>query len=236
MSNHKEKGHCPALSERASNLIGGWSGIAAMLLTNVGFFVVAGGSPSLNAADGEIHAYVHGSATRLYTGGLIELAALTIFLVFAGRLWAVLRAAEGEQGWLATTGLVALSGSLAIGVGVAFASEGVSYYAGNHGAGIDVVRALLDLSALGFLVSEPFEAVFLATTAVIALRTACLPRWLGWSAAVIAVALPATLPWPNDLVYLPHILAEAWVIAVGIVLIRTPQPTLGRAEVLPQRA
>ena len=75
------------------------------------------------------------------------------------------------------------------------------------------------MSGLAFIVGGIPFAVFLAATAAVVLRTAALPRWLGWSAAVIAIAFPATLWSPNDAAQIPHLLLDLWMLAASVTLI-----------------
>ena len=220
------------MTERTSNLIGGASGILATLASQTGFWAIAQGSPSMAASTQQIRDFLHHSSARVYSGDTVELLALVLLVVFAGRLWAILRRAEGGSGWLSTTGLAAIIASIAVGVGGALAAEATAFYAGQHGLDPTTTAALLDLSNFAYLTTGPLLAIFFGATAIIVLRLGGLPRWLGWFAAVLTVAFPATLPRPTDLAYLPHMLVLIWITAVSIILIapREPAPAYATAQ------
>src|SRR2546421_11079216 len=91
------------MSERASNLIGGASGLFAMIATQLGFVIALQGTPGIGPSDKQIADFVDQSSTRFYAGGFLDLLGLVLFVVFFGRLWAILRRAGGGQGWVSTT-------------------------------------------------------------------------------------------------------------------------------------
>jgi MFS family permease len=76
------------------------------------------------------------------------------------------------------------------------------------------------LSALAFgagVASTMVASVLVAATSVLALRTAVLPRWLGWVGIVVALALLVAV------FFIPVFLFWAWVLVVAVVLaVRTP--------------
>jgi hypothetical protein len=94
---------------------------------------------------------LHHSSTRLYAGGFVELVALALLIVFAGRLWAILRNAEGGSGWLSAPALAGVVTSTAVALGGAMAAEATAFYAGQHGLDANTAGALLDLSGFAFL-------------------------------------------------------------------------------------
>jgi hypothetical protein len=224
------------MTERTANLTAGACGIVAVLGAQIAFFAIVGANPGLGASPSEIQDFVTRSSARVYGGGYVEALAFPLLLVFFGRLRELLRRAEAEGGWLATTAFGAAVAALGF-VTVAFAAEATAYYAGRHGADTQTVAALLDMNSLAFLLGGVPFAIFLGTTAAVVLHAGALPRWLGWSAAAIAVAVPATLWQPTDLAQIPHLLLSLWVLAVSIVLIRGRGAALAIAkESTPQAA
>src|SRR5207244_5059430 len=115
------------------NLVGGASGIVAVLVANVAFFAIVGATPGMGASAQDISDFLARSSTRVYAGGYVEIVAFPLILVFFGRLREILRRAEGAGGWLATTAYGAALGAFAFGA-VAFTAEASAYYAGRHGA------------------------------------------------------------------------------------------------------
>ena len=146
--------------------------------------------------------------------------------MFAGRLWAILRRAEASDGWLSTTALGAALAAMAVAISGHLSAQGAAFYTGGHGAGARTVATLLDLGAFAQLSSGMLLAVFLAATAVVVLRHAALPRWLGWFAALVAIVFPPTLPFPNDLPDLPVMLLVLWVVSASVVLLRRREDAL----------
>lgn len=224
------------MSDRTSNIVAGVCGIVAVLVAEIGFFAVVGATPELGASTAKITDFIDRSSTRVYGGGYLVVLAFPLLLVFLGRMRELLRRAEGEGGWLATTAFGAAVAALGFGA-VALTAEATAYYAGRHGADAKTIAALIDLDGLAFILSGIPFAVSLGAIAAVVIRTGALPRSLGWSAAVIAVAFPATLWSPTDAAQIPHLLLDLWILGASAVLIvrhepaytRTAQPAEARA-------
>ena len=145
------------------------------------------------------------------------------FLFFLGSLWSALRRAEGEHGWLAAAafgaGLMSLSIKFAGGAAVLAALREAC-------AGIDpqIWRTLHDMDGASFFISFFPLAVLLLASAIVTIRFGVLPRWLGWMAAVVAVALlaggTAGTVYARDDAGLPFLLFLLWTLAVSVVLVR----------------
>lgn len=207
------------MTERTSNLVAGLCGILAVLAAEIAFFAVVGATPEIGASTDKIKDFLTRSSTRVYGGGYAVVVAFPLLLVFFGRLRELMRRAEGEGGWLATTAFGAAVAAFSFGA-LALTAETTAYYTGRHGADTKTVAALVDMDGLAFILGGIPFAVFLGATAAVVLRTGVLPRWLGWSGAVIAVAFPATLWSPTDAAQIPHLLLDLWVLAASVVLIR----------------
>ncbi len=79
--------------------------------------------------------------------------------------------------------------------------------------------------------------VMLSATAIVAVRTGALPRWLGWGATAVALGLFGALsaavvsPSPPEWVFLPMLLYILWVVATSIALIRRAgEPSLTKKD------
>jgi hypothetical protein len=179
--------------------LGAASGLLSIALLSVGNDVLGGNS----------------------AGILVELFGFAFFLFFLGSLWACLRNAEGAGGWLSATAFGAGVAVFAVKVG-----GGAPLLAtmANKGMDPEIARALIAINDASFLIFLPL-AVMLSATAVVAIRWGALPRWLGWMAAVTALALLVGLaagvidPYAQWAV-LPMLLYALWVVATSIVLIR----------------
>ncbi|MBA3790350.1 MAG: hypothetical protein H0X23_03800 [Rubrobacter sp.] len=161
--------------------------------------------------------------TETGAGILVELLGFAFFPFFLGSLWTCLRSAEGDGGWLSVTafggGLVALAVKLASVAPILAvrASEGIDP---------GIAKALIAMNGASFVITFLPLAVMLSATAIVAIRTGVLPRWLGWVAAVVALGLLGALsaavvsPSPPEWVFLPMLLFALWVVATSIALIR----------------
>jgi len=74
------------------------------------------------------------------------------------------------------------------------------------------------------------NAVFFAAASVLVLRDAALPKWSGWLALVVAIALVVTVPFgPGATMEPPHILGFVWFASVSLVLIVRRQALTARS-------
>src|SRR5439155_6632443 len=144
----------------------------------------------------------------------VELVGMLLFLPFLGYLSGVLRQAEGANGWLATTALVA--GLAAITIKLASAAPLLA--ADREATGTRLHDALVNVNDISFVLTMLPLAVLAAAAAAVALRTGVLPRWLGWLAAVTAPALVANglfFRSENGPAFLLFLL---WLVATSVVL------------------
>jgi hypothetical protein len=166
-----------------------------------------------------------GHQWSLLLGFLADIA----FLVFLAGLWSRLRRAEGRGAMFA--GLLAIGG--AVFAAIIMVSEGL-YLAMVTGTGqiaedpaVFTTLAVLN-DWVGFAGIPAGAALFLGAAAAI-VGTHALPRWLGWSAGLIAVLLivslggvfqedidDAGLAWAG---FAAFILMMLWTLATSIVLL-----------------
>jgi hypothetical protein len=209
------------LTPRTAERVVGVSGALFVIGAVVGFGALVGSVPGPGAEIDEIRDFVDRSDARVWTGGYIGLLAQVLFVVFAAGLWGILRDAEGGTGWISTAGLVAAGVLLAITVAGDLVLGAAVFYAGR---GVDPAAAslLLDAKKLAEMFSVPFIGLFLASAAIVVLRTAALPRWAGWSAAAIAAIALATLPLGYEPSQTSFFLALLWILAVSVRLLARP--------------
>jgi hypothetical protein len=114
-----------------------------------------------------------------------ELIGITLFLPFLAYLCSLLRAAEGQGGWLSVTAFAAgISG-----ITIKFVT-GVPVIALRHvTSGTPLHKAIDDMASASTQISLYPLAVMLAALAALMFRTSVLPRWLGFGAAVAALAM-----------------------------------------------
>jgi hypothetical protein len=191
------------MSDRSLRRLGAASGIFYVVLTILGSDVLGG--------------------TKTGVGILVELLGFAFFPFFLGSLWVCLRSAEGDGGWLSATafagGLVALAVKLASAAPILAvrASEGIDP---------GIAKALIAMNDASFGITFLPLAVMLSATAIVAVRTGALPRWLGWGAAVVALGLLGALsavvvaPSPPEWAFLPMLLLLLWTVATSIAMIQ----------------
>jgi hypothetical protein len=152
--------------------------------------------------------------------------ALVLALPFLAYLYGLLRAAEGDGGWLSTTALIAgVSGIL---LKLASHAPALAIHRNGIEKGTQLYKALDNTAGAGTLMSLYPLAVCCAAVAVIALRDHALPRWLGVFAAVTAVALAVNAGFVYASFVPALLLFLLWTLVTGIVLLRRSPSTQPR--------
>ena len=151
--------------------------------------------------------------------------ALVLALPFLAYLCSLLRAAEGDGGWLSTLALVAgVSGVL---LKLASHAPALAIHRDGIHKGTQLYKALDNTAGAATLMSLYPLAVCCAAVAVIALRERVLPRWLGAFAAVTALALAVNAGFVYASFVPALLLFLLWTLVTSIVLLRRnpiPQP------------
>ena len=83
----------------------------------------------------------------------------------------------------------------------------------------DLAAALVDMNGFAFVITWAVDAGMLAAAAAVILSTRCLPRWIGWWAALtsplLLVGIPLAMTGPPF-----FLLALIWFVATGIAMAR----------------
>lgn len=204
--------------------LGAASGVIGVFLALAG--IAASGAspvnrPGTNAATEQVVTYMSRPAVATSSlGYALVLTGFFFLLLFAVRLWAVIRKAEGEGGWLATAGLGGVVFYLLADITRFMFSNARNLAAGHHLAPAEAV-AFFDVSNALTPLAWTGIAMFMIPTSAAAVRSRALPNWLGWSGMVIGAAnliwawLPAggTSTPAEDAFIL-------WLVATSVVLIR----------------
>ena len=209
------------MSDRVLQRLGAASGIVYVVLGIVAGSIKEGGQ----APTTPVHAFAQAAANHTIStiGSSLTLLAGLCFLCFLGYLYGVLRRAEGDPGWLAAAafggGVMSLSIVLASGAPI-FAA----IHRANEGLDPQIARTLQDMNDASFFLSFFPLAVLLGAAAIVVIRYGALPRWLGWMAAVLAVALlggavVGAFYWVEN-AGLPFMLFLLWTLATSVVLVR----------------
>ena len=180
--------------------------------------------PRLGAACGAVFAIVlvvaNGNGNHPFSGprAIAGIAALTLVVPFLAYLCGLLRQAEGANGWLATTALAA--GSTGITLKLASGAPELAIHRAHIAGGTPLHKALEDMAGGVTLLSLYPLAVFCAATAIIALRSGVLPRWLGVGAALTAAALAINGGFFNSTIVPALLLFALWTLLTSVHLVR----------------
>lgn len=159
-----------------------------------------------------------GNEAYLAPRAVAGLVALALFVPFLAYLCSLLRAAEGENGWLATTALVA--GSVGITIKFVSVMPALALHRA-HVADGTRLHELFDGFDNGATVIALYPlAVACAAIAVLALRTAALPRWLAVGAAMTALALAVNGAFLETSFVPALLLFIAWTFVASVHLLR----------------
>jgi hypothetical protein len=180
--------------------------------------------PRLGAACGVLFAVVlfvaSGSGDEAYLAprAVAGLAALALFIPFLAYLCQLLRTAEGADGWLATTALIA--GTVGITIKIVSTVPALALHH-EHIADGTQLHTLFDALDNGATVIALYPlAIACAAIAAVALRTGALPRWLAGSAAITALALAVNGAFLEASFVPALLLFIVWTFAASVHLLR----------------
>ena len=174
--------------------------------------------PRLGAASGMLFVALLMGGESVPLGDVVpwELFGLIAFVPFLGYLFAVLRRAEGGDGWLSATtfgaGLVALA--------VKLASFAPFIAARGAEAGTQIEGALIAMNNASFMLTLAPLGVMVAAASVLIIRTGALPVWLGWAGAVTACALLVNSAFLNAEFGPAFILFLLWTVLTSAIMTR----------------
>jgi len=152
--------------------------------------------------------------------------ALVLALPFLAYLYSLLRAAEGDGGWLSTVALVAgVSGVL---LKLASHAPELAIHRDGIQKGSQLYKALDNTAGAATLMSLYPLAICCAAVAVITLRRHVLPRWIGMFAAVTAAALVVNAGFLYASFVPALLLFLLWTLVTSIVLLRRSRSTQAR--------
>ena len=221
-----------AVSTSRLDRIGALSGILMVILTFGGFAILgsaAGSLLDLSSSREEVARHFADPVPALFwVGGYLELIGIVLFIPFAAYLASVLRD-ERSPSWPSWT----LFGSALFFVvsGVVSLTVGATaYFHAGERMHPDVLLALAHARSFAFAIGWALAALFLATAAALILGGNVVPRWLGWTAAALAVALLLGLAAPTaDFAQMPPMLMALWVLVLSVSLLRRPAVAASRA-------
>jgi hypothetical protein len=192
--------------------------------------------PRLGAATGAVFAVAlfvaagNGNESFSTLRAVVGVSAITLALPFVAYVSRLLREAEGANGWLA---LAALAGGIT-GIGLKLVSivPELAVHRAHVADGTQLHKALEEMAGAATVLCLYPLAVFCASTAIVALRTKVLPRWLGAGAAITAAALAVNGGFLEASFVPALLLFLVWTLASSIYLLRrsSREPAPARAE------
>ena len=224
------------MSDGGLERLGAASGLVGAVLGLVGFtlFVSSALGQSLNGGSRQslAAAIAAPAPAQVFLGSSLDVLSSCLLIVFAARLWARLRRAEGSPGWLS---MAALAGFI-LGIAASFTDK-IAFFtmAAQAGHGLELQEAItlrdvaMGSAYLGFLY---IGMLFLSCTAVVGLHAHAFPRWLSWGAAAIALVNLVSLLVP-PIIAIPPLgfpLLFVWLLAASLVMVIRPETQAAAAD------
>jgi membrane protein YqaA with SNARE-associated domain len=201
-----------------------WAAVASVVLWVIGLIVLTALPTNLSddkASDEQILAWVRGNTNDILLGGWLFMIGCIVFIWFAGLVRARLVAAEGDT----TLATIGFAGAVATAIfGMANAAGDVDAAISKNDISASTAGTLHHLGDGFFVCAELALIVVLVSTAVVAFRTAVLPRWWAIVSIVIAVVLViGPIGWAALIFGLP-----VWTLGTSVLLARTPRTVTHR--------
>jgi hypothetical protein len=203
------------------------AGPLAVVLWIVGLIVGASGTKiPHHATDAQLLAWVQGNTNSIILGAFLFMVGCVAFLWFASILRARLAAAEGENHTFST---LVFGSSIAMAV-MGMGTKGDIVTAINpNDVSAATAGAMHNIGDLFFVGAEVSLFAVLVGTAVVAYKTAVLPRWWATLGAFVGVvALIGPIGWAALIFGFP-----LWTLGTTVFLARTPRSVVrsGRRDV-----
>ncbi len=192
------------------------TGIVAVALWLVSLLIVEGvtNPPSENATPERALAYFNEEEAGIFVSSFLFALGSLLFLWFVGSLRAALVAAEGGAARVANIAFAAGVGFSLLTLLFALPPSVGAF--SNETLGQSAAEALWYLDDV-FFVAAQFAAIpLLVATALVALRTGALPRWLAWLSLLVA----AVLLFPLGGVFALAVGVPLWTLVTSVLLWR----------------
>ncbi|MDQ3876287.1 MAG: hypothetical protein M3322_12215 [Actinomycetota bacterium] len=197
------------------------TGIVAVVLWVVGAVLLFGPTDTDDAE--EILTAYREDDGRITAGGFIFQLGTLFFIWFLGSLRSRLSWAEGG---LARRAAIAFGAGLATAIFLLLlpGPDMAGALSDDDNLSAPMANALSTLTDAFFIAAELVAAVMLLATALVALQTGTLPRWLAWVSLVLALILVIpVIGWAGLLFAFP-----LWVLAVSVLLWRSSEQPAAR--------
>jgi hypothetical protein len=197
------------------------AGVGAVASVLAGLLVLhSTNEPGDAATPQQVLAYLDSKGNGILLGSLLCMLGLVAFVWFLAALRTRLAEAEGGSGFFSG---IAFGGGLLSTAFLAFtlvplASGAIAVQDEHNRFAPDAAQALMQLSSAAYSVAYMTMSIPLIATAVVALRTAALPRALGYASAVLGVVM--LVPFADWLAF--GFLFPLWLVACSVALARRP--------------
>ena len=216
-ASHPDGGSPPVTAAAIGRLatLGGLGFLVASLASDL----VIGPFPRPDAPPAELASFYAAHHAQVGTGGVLLVLSGVFFVLFGLAIWARIRQASASP---LLAGLTVIATSLA--ALTTLASAGTYGVLGDIGSQPAVTPAALQawhiMGSDGSLADSASTFLFLVMAAGAGLLARSVPRWLAWSALLLAVL---TLV-PGQFGFLASLAFYAWAAAAGICLLFARQP------------
>jgi hypothetical protein len=211
---------------------GAASGIVAIVLIVVGFFIGTSDLPDIDAPANEWLSFVTDNQSEIQWGTSIVAVGVFFFIWFLGSLRSALRAAEGGTGRLAS---ITFASGVVIAGFFLLVITAIQAAAFRSDASADTVRGLWDLSTVAGAPAVGAFTAFFAATAIAGYRHNALPAPVAGLSALAAITQPLALgvgvtdsgAFAGDGVlgfWVPFWTLVIGVVALSVTLMRQPTP------------
>jgi hypothetical protein len=186
------------------------TGIVFIALVVVAFILVGEGQDATEKSAQEIATFYQDNKDEQTIGAFLIGLASVFFLFFASSLRSVLRDAEGPGGMLSA---VVFAGAIVFAAGAAVGAT-INLALADLADDIDPV-ALQAINGIAWDYYIPFVvgmAPFLLAAGLCVVRTAPLPKWLGWVAIILGIAAFTPVG------FFAFLAGLAWILVVSVML------------------
>jgi len=157
------------------------AGILAVVMV-LGSFLVAGDPPDVDAPVGEVVEFYADSDSEQQFSALMLIWGAILFMLFATSLRSALRRAESDSGGvsaLSYAGAIIFTVGLTLFAAIAFALGDAAGTAGNLEPAVQTLHVMNEDF---FFPAAAGVGTFLLGTGIALVKTAVMPKWLGWIA------------------------------------------------------
>jgi hypothetical protein len=190
------------------------AGFVAVVLWVVGVILSTHNGPPDHATDAQMLAYYQHESNYILTGGFLFMLGTLFFLWFAGILRARLLEAEGAPG---TFSAIAFAGAVAGSVfAVAIPLADIAGAVNKNDISAPTAATFHRISDGFFVGAEMMAVLLFAATALLAFRTAILPKWFAALMVLVAIVLiVGPIGWAGLIFGVP-----IWTLITAVLLLR----------------